>query len=272
MDVFSIATQKPKYVSHEDKLIEAIEIMAKNRFRRIPVVYKEPTHESEQLIGIITASDILRLIDENGISVVDKNVGEVMIEEPLYIFHDDELGEATKLMTSNGIGGLPIVTDNYPTLCGIITERDIVKAFVNSIADATLNEFMTPVITLDISKGKLSDAIKQMHKSKSSRVVLIDKNQKIKGIITSSDILALIVSVYFSEEEEFNPDILKTPLKDLAKKDVITVKDDQSVAEVAKFLLEKKLGGVPVVNESGELVGMFSERELLNMIGTFGLF
>jgi len=257
------------YKGPEDTLFEAVELMVKHKFRRIPVVYVEAREEIEELIGIVTANDVLELVDEHGLKVLDALLHEVMVPEPIAVMREEDLGRATELMVVNKFGGLPIVSDQMNTIAGIVTERDLVKAFVNSIADATLTEFMTEPITMPMSRNTIKKILKKMHKGRVSRIILTGKDNSIEGIITNSDLLTKIYNAKISGNEE---EFMKTPLKDVATKNVITVNVHDSMADVAKFLLEKGLGGVPVLDDDDTLVGMFSERELLNMIGTFQLF
>ena len=52
-------------------------------------------------------------------------------------------------------------------------------------------------------------------------------------------------------------------VKEIMTKDVITVSPDTEVAEAAKLLLEKGFNGVPVVDETGKLVGLLCQSDLV---------
>lgn len=54
--------------------------------------------------------------------------------------------------------------------------------------------------------------------------------------------------------------------KDLMTKNVITVKEDTSVVELAKILYENQISGVPVVDSQGKVVGVVTEKDILNII------
>ncbi len=49
---------------------------------------------------------------------------------------------------------------------------------------------------------------------------------------------------------------------DIMTTEVITVKPGDKVEEVARLLVEKKISGVPVVDDEGKLVGVVSEKDL----------
>jgi len=51
--------------------------------------------------------------------------------------------------------------------------------------------------------------------------------------------------------------------KDVMTRDVITVKPDEKVENVAKILLENKISGVPVVDENYHLLGIVTEKDLM---------
>lgn len=52
--------------------------------------------------------------------------------------------------------------------------------------------------------------------------------------------------------------------RDVMASPVITVKPNSSVREVAKTLLENRISAAPVVDDSGKLVGMISEGDLMH--------
>ena len=51
--------------------------------------------------------------------------------------------------------------------------------------------------------------------------------------------------------------------KDIMTTDVITISPEAEVAQAAQLLLEKRINGVPVVNEAGELVGILCQSDLI---------
>jgi len=51
--------------------------------------------------------------------------------------------------------------------------------------------------------------------------------------------------------------------KDIMVKDVVTVKPQTTVEELARILMDKKISGAPVVDDMGELVGIVTENDLI---------
>ncbi|MDM8523044.1 CBS domain-containing protein [Desulfococcaceae bacterium HSG8] len=52
--------------------------------------------------------------------------------------------------------------------------------------------------------------------------------------------------------------------EDIMTKDVITVSPDTEVGHATKILLEKRINGVPVVDEEGKLLGILCQSDLIS--------
>ncbi len=52
-------------------------------------------------------------------------------------------------------------------------------------------------------------------------------------------------------------------VKDVMTKNIITVKPDTPVKDIADIFLKHNIGGVPVVDENGELTGIVTESDLI---------
>ena len=51
--------------------------------------------------------------------------------------------------------------------------------------------------------------------------------------------------------------------KDVMTKNVTTVKPDMAVKDLAGLMTEKGIGGAPVVDDNGRLIGMVTESDLI---------
>jgi CBS-domain-containing membrane protein len=52
--------------------------------------------------------------------------------------------------------------------------------------------------------------------------------------------------------------------KDIMTKEIITVAPETEIAQAAKLLLDKRINGVPVVNQAGKLVGILCQSDLIS--------
>ncbi|MDO9098158.1 MAG: CBS domain-containing protein [Candidatus Methanoperedens sp.] len=111
----------------------AAKSMINNGFRRLPVI------RDNVLIGIITASDIMRflgsgemferLVTGNAREVFEVPVSALIRRDVIFTKSDVDLGVAASVMLDKNVGSLPVLEDGE--LKGIITERDFVRAMVD---------------------------------------------------------------------------------------------------------------------------------------------
>ncbi len=52
--------------------------------------------------------------------------------------------------------------------------------------------------------------------------------------------------------------------KDIMAKDVITVRPETSIEELARILIENRISGAPVVDDNGNLIGIVTENDLIS--------
>ena len=112
-----------------------------------------------------------------------------MIVDPLTLRPDDTLAAAEALMSRYHISGIPI-TDGDGRLVGILTNRDtrFVEPGPQPIAD-----FMTSdgLITAPVGTS-LEDAKAILHRHRIEKLPLVDRDGRLKGLITVKDILKKI--------------------------------------------------------------------------------
>jgi CBS domain-containing protein len=111
-------------------------------------------------------------------------------------FEDQNIMSACNIMYTNDIGCVVIVShDRNRGPLGIITERDIVRILGRldpNLLQTPLSTLMSkPIITIKQS-ASINDATKIMGNKKIRRLVVIDKNNKMIGILTQRDIFKAI--------------------------------------------------------------------------------
>ncbi len=108
-----------------------------------------------------------------------------MIVDPITMRPHNKIFEAREAMEKYKISGLPI-TDESNTLMGILTNRDI--RFETRL-NLPIDEVMTKdLITVPLGTS-LEEAEKLFHKHKIEKILMVDGNYKLKGLITYKDVL-----------------------------------------------------------------------------------
>lgn len=101
--------------------------------------------------------------------------------------------DAAKILVKEGIRGAPVVKDGIPI--GIVSVYDIAKAVADNKENETVEHIMNRnVVTID-EEAYLYLAIDKMNRKNISRLIVVDEEGKVKGIITRTDILARIGKV-----------------------------------------------------------------------------
>ena len=111
-----------------------------------------------------------------------------MIVDPITIRPGDKISRAKELMAKYRISGLPI-TDENNRLVGILTNRDIRFETRDHLA---VEEVMTrELVTVPLGTS-LEQAEKLFHAHKVEKLLMVDKERHLKGLITYKDILKRI--------------------------------------------------------------------------------
>lgn len=139
LKVRDVMTGNPICVSPEAPLREALNLMKKGRFRRLPVV------EGGRILGIISDRD-LRLAMNTPVLVHEKDhdefvldtvkVGTCMTTEVYTLEPEDSLEKAACLMRDKKVGGCPVLEGDR--LVGILTESDLLEYLIRSLREGRL--------------------------------------------------------------------------------------------------------------------------------------
>lgn len=128
-----------------------------------------------------------------------------------------------------------------------------------------VKDFMQTKIISVPSSTSLYDARKIMVENKIKRLPIVD-NGRLVGITTLNKIReatpsqATTLSIH-----ELHYLIAKMTVKDIMHTDVITCHPEDPVEEVGMIMHTKQIGGLPVIDERGHLVGYISSNDLFKV-------
>ena len=155
---------------------------------------------SSPMDTVTESSMAIALAKVGGIGVIHKNLSiegqtkEVtkvkrsangIISDPVTLNPDATVGQAKEVMNQQNVSGIPIVLADGK-LVGILTRRDL--RFLE-----TLDEFVSQVMTKDelvtaTGNVTLAEAEKILTAKKVEKLLLVDEERKLKGLITIKDI------------------------------------------------------------------------------------
>jgi inosine-5'-monophosphate dehydrogenase len=176
-----------KEVSTKTKLTRRISI-------NIPIVSSNMDSVTETKMAIAMA-------ENGGIGIIhrfmpiEKQVAQIkavkraesfIIEKPYTLTVNHLLKDAKELMLRHGPAGIIILDENKKT-AGILTKRDII---FEKNENRKIIDLMTPFNDLIYADPNIhmDEAVKLLKKHKIEKLPLIDKDRKLKGLITAKDI------------------------------------------------------------------------------------
>ena len=166
--------------------------LSRNIYLNIPLV-------SAAMDTVTEARTAITMARQGGIGIIHKNMGierqrlEVekvkksesgMIVDPISIEPDAKISEVLSIMKRYKISGVPVVKSG--NLVGIITNRDL--RFETNL-EQPVSEVMTKDNLVTAKLGITLDECKTiLHKSRIEKLLVVDDNGKLKGLITIKDI------------------------------------------------------------------------------------
>jgi CBS domain-containing protein len=255
-------------------IYDAIQIMAREGFRRIPIV----NPGTKVLEGIITATDIIDylgggpkfdVIEErfggNFFKAINEPIRIIMVKNVVSVKTYAKINEAIELMKEKNVGGLPVV-DERNSVRAIITERDIARIFADRISGIKVSEMMSEKVITALPRTTIFEAEKTMATQGFRRLPIVSDG-KVIGIVTAMDIIRFFGcgEVFKHLQSKTIMQVLNTAALEIATKEVSTIEPEADVGQAAKIMQEKNIGAIPVV-ENKKLVGMITERDFFKII------
>ena len=139
---------------------------------------------------------------------MERTANEIMSKNLSMVNLKDSVRKAYQMMKEKSIRHLPVLDENKQ-LIGILTDRDLNRAMKPTTLDNLENaefdpnhevkDFMSwPVRTIN-SDVEIQEAAELMLKEKISALLVIDQDNGARGIITTDDMLELLISLLDNE-------------------------------------------------------------------------
>lgn len=150
---------------------------------------------------------------------------------------------------------------------------------------SSAGEMMTTKVISVGPDDNIEKAVKILAEHNISGLPVVDENNKVVGIISSSDIVKFSgklhvvpliassgwVSPYtdvsamnsYSKGHEL---LTSRKVRDIMTKKVITVQESASGEEVARIISKKKINRLPVTDNNGKLVGIITRSDLIDSL------
>ncbi|MHC4497013.1 MAG: CBS domain-containing protein, partial [Planctomycetota bacterium] len=172
-------------ISPETSVLQASEIMGRMRVKRLPIL------ERERLIGIVTQTDLVRVLTSYGMW---RDISEIMSRNVTAIGANASVAEAAEVMTSRKISCIVVLEDDEAA--GVLTEKDMLRRVVALKRDPVcvkMRDVMSsPVSTIPASCSVFTAA--KMMEEMSVRRLVVTEDKQVCGVVTQSDIFMAVRS------------------------------------------------------------------------------
>lgn len=278
-------------------LTEIVALLLKRGVKAVPVM------DGTRIAGIITGGDLLTrggmplsldaqcalpaaLRDEHVrcLDFRDQTAKDVMTAPVRTLNIKTKVCDAMRLMAKGGVKRLPVVADDG-SLMGIVSRADVLRAVGHAAAVAghldvlptSLRGQARDVMYRDVPTAgpdtPLADILAHIVASPLRRVVIVDGERKILGIVHDRDLLDRVAReqspgllaglIGVLSRHETQPTGLDGVARDIMASAVITVPPDLSLDAVVRTLTEHRIKRVAVADSDGRLLGMVDRDTVL---------
>ncbi|MHA2176637.1 MAG: CBS domain-containing protein [Candidatus Hodarchaeales archaeon] len=258
---------------NRDILLETIQ---KTGLSVYPVLKKD----SNELVGIVSRSDLFKNPDETQLSLL-------MERDLITLKPSDCAIDAARLFINQVFQRIPIVAEaDEKTLVGLIAQDDIVRKVVSPAnVKSDINKYFNPNVTMMWDETPLNIAAVILRVSHQKGIPIINSSGMV-GFITQNDFLKVAEILdsqstsrtgHGAENDSSSWDsesvliigskTLTLPqnmkVSDIMERKVEVAYTGSTISEVTKKMIQKKIDQMPVVNVSGEILGIIKQRDII---------
>lgn len=277
MKVKDVVSKDVIHVSVPGNREKALDLMRKEKVSVVPVVKKD----TNQLVGILTRSDMINNPDEEQIAML-------MSRELITATLDEDISSLAKKMVDYEIRRVPVIDENQE-LVGIVTSFDLVAlAIAGKDINDPVEKYMIDTIPTTWDQAPLNVAFEIMKFFGLKSLIALNSNNKMTGILTETDFIT--ESEIISERTEHNSSVgtegdkwswdstsvlyieknrLKFTdkvVKDVASEKVTTANTRTKVSDCAERMKSLDVEQLPVVGIEGELIGLVRASDLIKAL------
>ncbi len=192
------------------------------------------------------------------------------LTHPPKIYLNYPIARVCELFIQSKIHYLPVFSQDEKFL-GIVSVRRVLSHFRNlPIFKSKIGEILKnrwrPLVTIK-QDANINEAFHVFKSKKFSKLVVVDHENKLKGILSYYDIVNLVVGPKSKEgrgERVGNKDrFYNLQVKTFAKSYVLTFGKERQLAEVIDTIISKKIGSVIIIDKDRRPIDIITSRDLL---------
>jgi CBS-domain-containing membrane protein/PII-like signaling protein len=306
LTVADVMTRSVARVQTTTPIAEIVLLLIDRALRALPVVT-----EDGQVVGIVTDGDLLRRgatelpvdlqrelpLAERAAHVAQLEshpqcAADVMTPHPITLPATTGLAQAAAVMVEHNVKRLPVV-DSHGALIGMVSRYDLLKTVAEGLRQrpdmpielplgtaTTASDIMMREVPRVRADTPLAEALDCLLETEKRRVIVIDADSQVVGIITDGDVMRRAakrvrggalrrLAGWFSggpRPHEVEVESRNRTASDVMTSPVVTVQTDTPIVEVIHLMTMHRIKRVPVVDSNGRLVGLVGRAGVLSAL------
>lgn len=195
---------------------------------------------------------------------------EHCVYHPPKVYIDYSIEKTAELLIESKVHYLPIF-DRQENFIGIISARRLMLHFKNipqfKVKIKDILKHKAKPLSVVFEDDTVQRAVNLFKLTKHSKLIVINKDEKLKGILSYYDLISYLVSPKTSakrgEREGNKTNFYHHKVKNFAKSYVLTLSQDDSLNKAINLILDKRIGSVVIVDSKRYPVGILTTRDLL---------
>jgi CBS domain-containing protein len=295
--VGEVMTREVKTLNPEQTVRQAWEKMLSEKIKAMPVINSEGN-----VVGILTDEDLmnranlmvrLSITQKLDVNLIKEEldllestflkVEDVMSKPVITVFEKSVLGFAVNLMKKHQLKRLP-VTDQSGKLVGNLSRLDILRQILPSPTKElppqtfpgfihTISDIMSKSIPIVYEYDDIATVIHTLLENNSHRVIVIDENKRVSGILSDADVLTRLPDTNKTTILSAFKKLAQIPVSSVKARDLMTpnpIKADPDLpltTAIRKMIAEERKWMV-VVDKENHPVGLVDRQILLEALAS----
>jgi len=257
--VKEITNEKHPYIYKDELATKARAIIRDFALRILPV-----TNGNKKLLGIVSRGNIMSISS----SVSPIRVKGIMENPKHTAAMEDDAFSAVKEMIRIGEWYVPVINSSHDkTYKGALGLENFIEALIK-ISPEKLAKPVSEIMSKNVISCSPEDGVDniwRLMQTTSLTGLPVVKKDRLVGIVTQKDLLEsrALLPTFESAKGRFRT---SSKISSVMRTEVIAVEPSIKVIRVAKIMVFKNIGRVPVKDEQGRLVGIVDREDVVRLL------
>lgn len=259
MRVKEILNEKHPFIYDDELATKARALIRDFSLRILPVTTRE-----RKLLGIVSRGAVMNISS----SVSPIKVKGIMTTPRHVATMEDDAFQTVRAMLRVDEWCIPVVNNrNENLLKGVLGLENFIENIIKTSPEKLakpVSEIMSTNL-LTCSPNDEVDEVWRLMQDKSLAGLPVVAKNKLVGIVTQKDLLesGAVMPTFESHKGRFKA---STKISAVMKTNIIAVQPSVKAIRVAKVMVSKDIGRVPVVDEEGRLIGIVDREDIARLI------